>query len=1115
MHTARRTRPSWIASVVVASLFTCVSPPALAQSTFASLTGSITDASGAVLPRVTITVTNTATQGTRTAVSDDTGNYVVPNLDAGAYRIVASLAGFNDQIRETELLARQTVRVDLQMQITGTQEQVEVIAARPVIETDRATIDTSKSGHDINKLALNFRATTNTSPIVVATLTSGVQQDTSGGISIAGNLPYMTSFSVDGLAIQNTRGGGPMRDLFPSVESIEEFKVTTAGNNAEYMQATDITTTTKSGTNRLRGSVFWFNQNSRFASVDRFAPRDAQGNAIKPELNANTIGGTVGGPILKNRTFFYATYEGVRRPFESTRSQIVPPDAFRRGDLSSVSRQLVNPFTLQPYPGNQIPVHPAAAKVLERLFPPPNQSTGAALNRPNLIYNASRDFTIDGVDGRVDHALSASHRLSGRFAMKNREDKGLSTNPALGDNVSRAELRQGRFSLNSVLRGSVVHEAKAGLSRQLDTTTFAFARQAGAFMRELGFVGLPDAPPDGGAPSFEFIRDTSDFISTTPGKPSTVLSNIVQITDAVTWQKGRHGIKGGFDFEYVEYKDIVSFFSGDDFGAYQFSGDYTGHAFADFLVGVPFSTRYAYGPVPTNPYAHWWAFYLQDTWRPTSKLTVDFGVRYDLRPPMKDRTNQLGNFDRDFPGGRVVVPNEEALALVPDAVRRSLPNTPFVTAAQAGIPEGLRFTDKNNLNPRLGVAWRPFGDNRTVIRGGIGTYTVPLYGSVNYSLVATVTSDVPIFFNRRTADGFAITYPNVFPQALRAVPGAGSQDFRRANQFDLEDPRTTQWTLTVERDLGWNTGLRVSYVGSNTEDIIVSPDLNQIRPNTQGYSALVTTRPFPDWNVVASRDNGAHSRYDGLQTDITKRFSHGLSLDASYTLARQLSDAGGPVPNTYPAENGPSLLNRFRGRDDDYGPMPFTRRHRFVATFLYQLPFGRDRAFGADIGRALDLLVGGWDVTGVMLAQSGPQLTPFFTGRDPGGIGANVRGFTSTGRPDQIGDPTVDDPTPERYWDRAAFEIPANNIGRFGNAEVGSLPGPGTRVFSMTIGKAFVITGRSRVRFEAAFSNLFDIENLGFPNRNVGSGTFGRITDTQSVDQAGPRTVQFSLRYSF
>jgi hypothetical protein len=1090
-----------------------VARPVRAQSTFATLTGTVTDASGAVLPGVTITVTNTATKTVRTVVTDNVGEYVLPNIDAGVYRITTAISGFAVQTREAELLARQTVRVDIQLQLAGATEQLEVVAASPVIETDTATIDNSKSGDEINKLALNFRATTNTSPLVVATLAAGVQQDTSGNISLAGNLPYMTSFSVDGVSVQSSRSGGPVRDLLPSVESIQEFKVTTAGNNAEFMQATDITTTTKSGTNVMHGSGFWFNQNSKFGSVDRFAPRDAQGKAIKPSVNANTFGATVGGPIRKDRTFFFGTYEGVRRPFESSRSQIVPPDAFRRGDLSSISRQLVDPFTGQPYSNNQVPVNPISAKIIDRLFPRQNQATGAALNAPNLIYNASGDFTIDGFDGRVDHGFSATERLTGRFTIKDRIDSGLSTNPQMGDGENKTTLRQVVFTLNSLLGANLVNEARGGLSRQHITSTYGFATQAEAFMGEIGFTGLPGFPESGGAPSFEFTNQ--DFISTTAGKPADTLSNVVQFNDSVTWLKGRHSFKGGLDLEYVEYKDIISFFSGDDFGGYTFRGDYTGHPFADFLTGVPYQTRYAYGPVPTNPYTTWWAFYGQDTWRPTPALTIDLGVRYDLRPPMQDRTNQLGNFDRDFPGGRVVVPNDEALALVPDAVKRSLPNTPFVTAAQAGIPEGLRYTDKNNVNPRLGVAWRPFGNNKTVIRGGVGLYTVPLYGSVNYSLVATVTSDVPVFFNSRTPAGYAITFPNVFPQALRAIPGAGSQDFRRANQFDLQDPRTTQWTLTVEREVGWQTGVRVSYVGNKTEDILVSPDLNQIQPNTRSYSALANTRPFIDWNVVASRDNGAHSRYDGLQFQISRRMSKGLALDASYTIARQLSDAGGPVPGTFPSENGPSLLNRFRTPDDDYGPLPYTRRHRFLTTFLYQLPFGQGRKYGGDVGRGLDLVVGGWDLTGILLLQSGSFLTPGMSGRDPSGTGANVRGFTSTDRPDQAGDGNLSDPTVDRYFDRSAFVVPDNNIGRFGTAAIGSLHGPKTSVFSMTLGKSFNIVGQSRVRFEAAFSNLFNIENLGVPNTTVTLPNFGRITSTQSVDQAGPRTIQFSLRYLF
>src|SRR5262249_27663333 len=201
-------------------------------------------------------------------------------------------------------------------------------------------------------------------------------------------------------------------------------------------------------------------------------------------------------------------------------------------------------------------------------------------------------------------------------------------------------------------------------------------------------------------------------------------------------------------------------------------------------------------------------------------------------------------------------------------------------------------------------------------------------------------------------------FPNVFPAALRATPGAGTQDFRRANQFDLRDPRVAQWTLTFERSLGWDTAARVSYVGSKTDDIVWSPDLNQIRPNTQGYTALRDTRPYRDWNVVTTRDNGARARYDGLSVELNKRISRGVSFGNSYTLARNRSDSGGATPSSFTAENGATTLDRFRG-DADYGNVAFTRRHRFVSTFIVELPFGSGRALGGGVGPGLDALIGG------------------------------------------------------------------------------------------------------------------------------------------------------------
>lgn len=1087
-----------------------VPPVALAQSTFATITGRVTDETGAVLAGAEVSATNAATGASRSTATDEAGAFQFANLDAGRYRLAVRREGFAETTREVEVLARQTVRADVRLSLAGTTEAVEVTAVRPVIEAERPTIDRSLSGADINRLALNFRATSSTSPIVVATLAQGVQQDRSGAISLAGALPFMTSFSVDGISTQRIRYGGPSRDLFPSVESIEEFKVTTASSNAEFMQATDLTTTSRSGSNDLHGTVFWFNQNSALTASNRFTPRDANGRPVKPEIEANSFGFSGGGPLVRNRAFFFGTFEGVRRPNQVTLNQVVPPDAWRGGDLSSVSAPIVNPFTGQAYAGNQVPVNPVSARILEAFYPRQNQATGAAISAPNYVVNAPGDFTVNGVDGRADVSLASTRKLFARVSWKNVDDRspsGGDWNTTQGDHFRRTEVRQLTGSYNTVA-GMLVNEVRGGWSNTREKDTYTNAGRGAELVAATGLVGLPGPPVQGGFPHFEFADGS--FISTGGVKPFNILSRVVQGSDTLTWLRGRHTVKTGIDIQYVEYTDQISFFDGEELGRYVFDGSFTGNAFADFLVGVPRTTGYILPAPDVNPFATYYAMFVQDSWRPSASLTVDVGLRYDLRPPMKDRSNQLGNFDPDFPGGRVIVSDQAGLAMVPDFVRKSVPNTPFVTAAEAGLPVTLRRTDKNNISPRLGFAWRA-GD-RTVVRGAFGLYTVPLLGSVNYSMVATVTA---------AAVGFAntLTNPFVFPNISSAAAAGGpvppgTLDFRRANQIDMRDPQTMQWNLTVERDLGWDTGVRASYVGSNTKDLIWSPDLNQVRPNTLGYDAVKGTRPFLDWNVVTTRANNPRSNYQALGLELNKRWADGLSVNASYTLARHKSDAGGAVPSAFPAENGATTLDLFRG-DSDYGEVAFTRRHRFVSTFVFDVPVGQGRRFGRSVGRGLDAIVGGWDITGVTLLQSGPFLTPSFSNADPSGTGTTSRGFTATQRPDVVGSGQLSTPTADAYFDRAAFVRPADNIGRFGNAGVGILQGPGTRVFSMTVGKTFSVARASRVRFEMAFANLFNIENWDVPNTNITSSAFGRITASQSVDQAGPRTVQFSLRYLY
>ena len=513
IHSGQRL-PGAVFQWTIVALLLLAPSLAFSQSTFATLTGIVTDQSGALLPGATVTINREATGVARNVITDTAGRFQFANLDAGPYRVVAQLAGFAEVTKDVEILSRQIVKADFQLQVAGTAETVQVTVVKPVIETQRPTIESSVSGDDISKLALNFRASNNTSPIVVATLSQGVQQDRGGNISLAGALPFMTSFSVDGISTQRIRFGGPSRELFPSVESIEEFKVTTANSSAEFMQATDVTTTSKSGTNRLHGTAFWFNQDSTLTATTRFTPRDAAGTPIKPDISANSFGASAGGPLARNRSFFFFTYEGARRPNEVTLTQLVPPDAWRTGDLSSVAAAIRNPFTGQAFAGNRIPVNPVSARLLDSFYAKQNQSTGAAINAPNFIVNAPGDFTVDGLDGRVDHMLSPTQKIFGRLTWKNVDDvspSGGDWNTTQGDHFRRAEVRQ-VAAAHSWVRGSFINEFRGGWSNTVEKDTYTNALAGPGMVSASGLVGLPGPPGTGGFPHIEFADGS--FIST-------------------------------------------------------------------------------------------------------------------------------------------------------------------------------------------------------------------------------------------------------------------------------------------------------------------------------------------------------------------------------------------------------------------------------------------------------------------------------------------------------------------------------------------------------------------------------------------------------------------------
>ena len=1127
----------------------------VAQSTFGSIIGTVTDSKGAVIPGAAIEAKASNTGVIRSATTDGHGDFSFVNLDAGVYTVTVTSTGFETRrFDEVHLLARETVRVDPSLKIGTDTQAIEVTAGAQPIDVD-LTLSDSKSGQQINELALNFRASSNPSPIIVANLAPQVQPDQNGNISIAGGLPNETSFSLDGISTQNVRNGGANKDLFPSVESIAEFKVNSGSNNAEFGQVSDLTVISKSGSNQYHGALFYFTQNAAFNAADPFQHK------VLP-IVANDFGATIGGPASipgfyngKDKTFFFFTYEGVRRPQSVPVTEQLPSLQQRAGHL-------VNPV-LNPCTGaitNDVSncINPASAKVLTALFPLPNPS----VTGPDGIsqFTIPGKYTLNSYDVRGDQVINSKQKFYARYSQKKIIDSGTggdsTYNPLLGLFSTTQRLKNLAGSWNYIITPKIVNEFRAGFSFVNTALEYPLASQGAALNTSFGIQNLPPVPASGGVPNFQVGNyvDPNGGVAGSAGtngfgRPRHIQQHIYQLGDNVTLLEGTHSIKAGFNYVRNSYIDQITFTAGDEFGDYYYAG-LLGDPLADFLTGVVTEADYAQNGPDGQPFAAHYGFFAQDDWKATKKLTVSYGFRYEINPAFNDKTNQLGQFDRNFPGGRLITQGAKGLALVSPSWRAQVGNTPFITNDAAGLPITLRNTYYGNYQPRLGFAYDTYGDGKTILKGHVGSYSVPVLGAVLYSLLGVNTSNFPEFI---TSAANPLEFPNVFgasgtypvncnsPSTLPAGATAGSAScpgYRRANNENLKDPRVVQWNASVEQEFTHNTVLRLQYTGSHTTQLIYSPDLNQVQPNTatytqtdgtvlHGYAALTATPTqrqanlkYPNFNEVLTRDNGPSAKYNAMTVEVERRFGKGLTFNASYNWAHNGSNALGSAPSSLigdggAGDNGPNTLDYF-DIHRDYGNVIFTRRNRFVNTFNYAIPYGRGQMFGSQISRAEDILLGGWNLTGITVWQSGAFLTPTYTGTDPSGTNPGQRSAGNFQRPDFVPgiNPNVH-PVNGVYFNPAAFAVPANNIGRFGDSWVGMLHGPSLAVFSSSLGKNFDLTERFKLRYEADFSNILNVKNLANPNTRINSGNFGVVSSVVNQEQAGPRTIQMSLRLAF
>jgi hypothetical protein len=932
----------------------------------------------------------------------------------------------------------------------------------------------------------------------------------------------MIDFTLDGVSTINVRNNGANQNMYPSSELLSEFRVSSVNNNAEFAQVGDVTVTTKSGSNEFHGSLFEYFQNAALDAT-------TYGATEKQAKVWNTFGGSLGGPVVipklytgKNKTFFFADYEGNRHPGSTLEQYSVPTAAMRAGDLTDLpGGSAVDPQTGAPFPNNQIPanrISSVSSKVLSQVYPLPNFDSGSTFNNYHTLIPTP--ITTNGYDIRIDHYITPTQQIFGRWSWKTVDSSQVETLlPSRTVNETDQNLI---LSYNYSIKPALVNEFRFGLSRWLLNQNFPINGVKAD--ESLGLTGLDlnNHPEAGAYPGFNF-NDGTGFTAVGQGKVGNTFSRTYQFTDNLSWTKGRHSMKFGADVRFLQYQDVLNFVGSDDFGSFTFNqGAFSGNAFADFLLGLPSMNVVATTGPNLDQRSHHYGVYAQDEFRVIEKLTINFGLRWEFDPPFDETHGNITNFDTRT--GNVIVPDQTLPAAAsflylingpcPGTVS-TLPCSNIVSASSVGLPKGLHQYYYKDFDPRVSIAWRPFG-NKTVFRAGFGIFTMTSLGQLAWTDTGIHTTDLR-FYTNFVGPGIppAFQFPQATPPNGGLTPDQiGGEVFLAGVQTKFRDPQSAQWNATIERELPSGFALRVSYIGMNSYRLTNMVDVNQVPSSPHGFNPSLM--PYQNWSEVGIRENLGFANYQALSTELNHRFSKGLFLQASYNFAKNLSDANSDVPGGLPSEVGDAtvLADRFNlanNRGNDYA----TRRHRVLISGMYQLPFGKNRAFLAHSGRVVDSILGGWQISTVTLFETGPWQTPQ-TSPTQDQSGMNILGRGAQLRPDRIGNGSVSNPGPNEWFDINAFVPTPIGAGRIGNAGVGILEGPGTVAVAGGLSKSFLILEHVRMRFEATFTNLLNHPNFAPPATDISSpDTFGRTSSVQTAENGGNRTGQLALRLEF
>ncbi len=1041
----------------------------MGQGPAASVTGEVRDPSGAIVTAVKVTARNTATGVARSTTADSAGIFVITVLQPGGYEVIVESPGFKRELRSGIVLqVDQQVRLDFTLQLGSTSESVNVVEAASLTETETASTGEVIDNRKVVELPLNGRQFYS-----LALLSPGAYMPAEnstvgyrGGFNVAGAGETNNNFSMNGIDNNDTGINGPT--FLPSIDSIQEFKLLTGIFPAEYghSSGSQVIIVTKSGTNQFHGSAFEFVRNQLFDAANYFTAAGQQ-----PSYKRNQFGGTAGGPIKKNRTFFFYSYEGLRLRQQIATLGTVPLPAMLNGDFSSLLTGakpiiLKDPLTGAVIPGDIIPASRVSplGKSIAAYYPAPTLSTASGLlPSANYNFNETRREKMNENSLKLDHVFSPKDSFYANYNRYNDPSFepqnslcGSSTLLGFGCNAGLTT-QLGALDETHVISPTLVNEFRAGVNRLVqprvqEDNAAAFPGLPGAF---LGSIADNNGVPRTSITGYSTLGGATNL-------PSERDDTTYQVLNTLSWIKGKHSLKFGGDWRKFLSSNLQT---ASGRGTLTFTGSApgptSGYPLADLLLGLPTTSS-------RNPYAPWFynrltsvSGFVMDDYKVLPDLTLNIGLRYEYNGTISEKYGKMSSFDPTVPGGDLRVEN------------------------QNGVGNHLYNPNYKNFAPRFGFAWQPFHDSATVIRGGYGIFynqTTTLNGF--YTLATNAPFRNPQTFTSTVANPIRIDV-NAFPAAL----SANSNTAVGVNPY-FPTAYAQQWSFGVQRQLMNNLLLDVSYRGSKGTDLPLSYDPNQPLPGTGNAG-----RPYQNFGNVTYYQDSGNSSFNSLQAKLDKRLSGGLSFLVAYTYGKSIDEGGGSASGSDASGGTPqNSRNQFGG---ERGLSDFDVRHRLVMSPVWNLPIGNGTKF-------TDRIIGGWQLSGIFQIQTGRP----FTATESGNISLTGQ---SADRPNlTAGCNANDGPKTILQWmNTACFTLPA--AGTFGDAGRNILTGPGLVSLDLAVARVFAIREKVRLQLRGEAFNLANHPNFQQANGTQNSPLFGKITATL----ADSREIQIALKLLF